>query len=204
LVLVPTVFAVVPEAAAGMPLWSRALLLAVWSLVGLTVVLASAGRDSLLEALMRRHRQERREADQRAAATVLESLLQSGTHGTPPKYTWTVYLYDQETSCLLPVFPDPSTDPHEVRAFHPGNGATGIAFQSPPGTVVLITGAAVSDGSHGLRPDQQEAYRPYRTVVATRIEGKMAQSALCQPLPGLETTTSVLRRARPSCEIWRE
>ena len=168
LAVVPTVFAVLPETTRW-SLWIRVPVMVAWAIVGLAVVATSTGRDSVIDELVNRRRRERRQSDKQAAAAVLESLLSKEGHGLPPKYAWTVYLHDSETDYLLPVFPEPTTDTSDVRAFLPGHGAVGRAFESQPDAVVLVTGDAVSSGEYGLRPDQQRAFKAFRTVVAIPV-----------------------------------
>ncbi len=148
----------------GLPLRWRVVIGAVWLIPAFMTV---------LEARARLKQQEGRWGDELAnvpvPATVqtLDELLRSGTHGTPPSYRWSVYVFDDDRHLLYPIFPDPTDDESSPYVFKVGQGATGLAWQNR--TVVLASGDAVSDATHGLTEAQQNEFRAYRSVVAAPI-----------------------------------
>lgn len=166
LLAVPTFWTVIP----GWTRWDgrlRAIVLAVWIGTAVAVLASQLQRDEKLGALTEETQRQRRDLRLATLWTVLEALLRTGTMGFPIEYEFTVYLPDGDE--LKAVFPKVPLRPgeHDVRIFKSGDGATGSAWRNQ--SIFVVTGGHVHSDRHGLTPEQQHAFRSYRTVASTPI-----------------------------------
>lgn len=94
-----------------------------------------------------------------------------------------LYLLDEEDGRLRAVLAPP--DAASATAWEVGQGATGTAYET--GDYVIATGAAVSDGTHNLTPDQQERFRKLAAVAALPV-----RNAASRIIGVVTASTSVL------------
>ncbi|HSH59105.1 MAG TPA: GAF domain-containing protein [Acidimicrobiales bacterium] len=166
LVAIPSLFGFFPE----MGTWSlevRSLIAASWIGTVVASVIIGAKRDVRLAQVVETVARQRDQLRLRATEDILSALLRPGTKDIPANYGFTVYLLDPERDELRAAFPSPGPDSVDLLTFRPGAGATGLAFQKRQ--LILVTGDAVSDATHGLTPGQREHFASYRVVVATPI-----------------------------------
>jgi hypothetical protein len=76
-----------------------------------------------------------------------------------------LYLYDADTDSLDPV--QLPGDESEIDSWPVGHGAVGTAYAR--GEYVLVEGAATSDATYGLTPEQQARYRALHAVAAMPV-----------------------------------
>ncbi len=162
----PTAFSIFPEMG-GMPLAGRIGIAAVWLVLAVLAAISTQRHERQLESILESQRLNRERLRASALDYALGNLLRPGTEGTPPGFQWTVYLFDESTELLMPVFPEGVADPLDHRLFAVGNGATGLAYQRK--SLIVVLGDAVSDDSHGLTPEQQARFKEYRSVAGTPI-----------------------------------
>lgn len=177
LVAIPSLFGFFPE----MGTWTlglRILIAVLWIGTVITSVIVGARRDSRLSRLVDTATRQREQLRLRATEDILSALLRPGTKDIPDTYEFTVYLYELERDELRVAFPVSEPGLDDVAVFRAGVGATGLAFQRRQ--LILVTGDAVSDATHGLTPEQREYFAGYRVVAATPIwrEGNQPIGAL--------------------------
>lgn len=172
LLVVPSAFDVFPELAE----WRLRYRAAIGAIL---LVLAVVGTRRALrreaESDTRTLEGRRREAHQFRLARnrLLGRLVRPAASGLPDHYDLTVYLLDPQQHLLVPIYPAWNHPGDDVRAFAPGRGATGQAFQRDwdgtwePDSVMLVTGDAVSDDTWGLSAEQRELWRDYTVVAST-------------------------------------
>lgn len=176
LVALPLVFAVfAPEllgapqdAVGGLTLSTRIYICIPWIIVAILIGGIGVAKD-VREREERHHEIDRQETviDQSTALEALDQLLAPGTVGTPPSFSWTVYVLDDGANRLAPVFPQAVLDMNDPRVFSPGSGAVGAAYVNR--AVVVVTGDAVSNADYGLTTSQQLYFAQARSVVAAPI-----------------------------------
>jgi len=76
-----------------------------------------------------------------------------------------LYLHDEERELLLPILPPGHLGISP--GFAPGQGATGVAWQTEE--YVVAEGSAVADDIFGLSPEQKERYRDLAAVAAMPV-----------------------------------
>jgi hypothetical protein len=174
---VPAVFTIFPE----MTRWSlvaRIVVAFFWVAVVAGTLVLGAERDAQVGGIIATTGRQREQLRRQATDDILSALTGERPTGMPGNYRFTVYLFDPEANVLLPIFPEPSTGPDDIRAFPPGKGATGMAYTQMK--LFLVTGEAVYDDTWGLTVEQQQRWADYRTVVATPIwsEGDQPKGVL--------------------------
>lgn len=165
LVALPSAFGIFPELARW-PIATRLAITVLWVVVVILGLIVDSRRDARLDKVLATGERQRKQLRLRATDDILTALLTSRGPGLPDHYRFTVYVFEADTDLLLPVFPNPG-GVDDIRAFSPGEGAAGAAYQRK--SLVLVTGDAVSDGTWHLTPEQQAHWGHYRAVVATPI-----------------------------------
>jgi hypothetical protein len=170
-VAVPTIYALFAPELEDDPVWARMLVLGAWFLIAFTAVWLATRReaeqDQQLDQLTRDREEEQQERLWRAFDGAFEALL-SSPRGVPESYEFTLYTSPDGTN-LVPIWPDnPQTA--AVKTFASGDGATGEAWEREE--TILVDEDAVSDATHGLRPDQQQFFKDYRAVVAEPVRDR--------------------------------
>lgn len=165
LVAIPSLFGFFPEMGTW-PFGVRALVATGW--IGIVVASVAVGtkRDVRLARIVETAARQRDQLRLRATEDILSALLRPGTKDIPSTYRFTVYLHEPERDELRAAFPFPAGSA-DLLTFRPGDGATGLAFQKRQ--LILVTGDAVSNATHGLTPGQRQHFSSYRVVVATPI-----------------------------------
>jgi hypothetical protein len=175
-VAVPTFATIFGAAVASWSPWLRFTLFAVFVAAALTIVVDGHRRAREIENSIRlgagsavQQRQRQRIA---AMETAFRRIFNVGSIELRKKYTWTVFVYDEERNLLVPAWPtpDPAADTEKLftlKSFAPGKGATGQAWISR--ATIVRYGDDVHNGVHGLTTEQQALYAEYNTVVATPI-----------------------------------
>ena len=172
--LVPTAATVFSDAVQKWSTLSKSLLMASWVVAAGYLVYDQVSRnirsDGTYDAIDKlavetRVRLRRQAADARDAA--FQGFL-TPDYWFPRKWSWTVYLYDEESELLSPTWPAPKDqDAAALISFASGNGATGLAWADE--VTVVRTGSEVHDGTHGLNDEQQAHFKNRQAVVATPI-----------------------------------
>lgn len=164
---VATVFASDLEDWPGLAKWFTLVL---WTLSAGVLVGETLRRDRKIDqattALVQKRERRRNEAVDMALRRIFVGELE-----LPRKWDWTVYIYDSEQDLLVPAWPtpDPADARSELKAFEPGQGATGQAFKNRQ--VIVRLGDEVHDGTHGLTDAQQTYFARRNAVVAAPIYG---------------------------------
>lgn len=166
---IPTVATIFASDLEDWPGWTKWLLLAGWTACACLLVSDTLRRDQKIDqattAVIQQRERRRNEAIDMALRRIFVGELE-----LPRKWDWTVYLYDSEQDLLVPVWPIPDpadAELFEVKAFTPGKGATGQAFENRQ--VIVRLGDEVHDGTHGLTEAQQAYFASRNAVVAAPI-----------------------------------
>jgi hypothetical protein len=167
---VPTYYTVFTHRAATDRVWIRALVFAVWIVIGVYVLWRAWKRDQSIEVAMADRRASQRQVRTAATYDVLEAVTRSGAMGLPESYEFTLYLYDEDKASLEPYFPhlDLPAGQADPRRFAPGRGATGRAWEE--GRLFYVRGEPVATDEFQLTQRQREFFRDYRSVAATPIQ----------------------------------
>ena len=124
-------------------------------------------RDRRIDTLSEESRIKRNLIQTQASDAAFTGMLNS-QHPFPRKWAFTIYVFDEEQSLLVPSWPRPDSDDHrQLKSFAPGKGATGQAWEEE--VMILRTGDDVSSTTHGLSEAQQQHYSGKRSVAATPI-----------------------------------
>lgn len=164
LVLVPTLFAVFPQWSRW-PVPVRICVIVIWLCAAGVVVLTGAQQTERIEDLLRPGRKRRDLARSAAGQRIIRSLLVPEATGFPADCEFRLFLPDRSGTRLLPDYE--SIGSSQSEGWEVGRGATGMAFSSA--SMIRVHGAAVSDATYGLTPEQQERYRDLQAVVATPV-----------------------------------
>jgi hypothetical protein len=167
---IPTIYALFAPELEDDPIWVRALVLLLWLGIAFTALRLATRREEeqgeQLDQLTRDREEEQEERLWRTFGEAFEALLGSPRR-VPPNYEFTLYTFDGTN--LVPVWPD-NPETAAVKTFAPGAGATGKAWDLEQ--TILVDEDAVSDATHGLRPDQQEYFKDFRAVVAEPVRDR--------------------------------
>jgi hypothetical protein len=149
--------------------WVRVLVALGWIAVAIWAAMVATRRqskqDAQLEELTRDRSEDLDDRILRRFFPVLEDILRDPA-GFPPTYEFTLYVYDENIGKVVPIWPERPQEA-DVKSFEPGKGATGTAWEEV--SLVVVTGDAASDATHGLTPAQQQFFARYRTVVAAPV-----------------------------------
>lgn len=166
---IPTVATVFASDIADWPGWAKWLTITVWTICAGLLVADTLRRDQKIDqattAVVQKRERRRNEAIDMALRRIFVGELE-----LPRKWDWTVYLYDSEQGLLVPAWPTPDpadSELFEVKAFAPGQGATGQAFENRQ--VIVRLGDEVHDDTHGLTEAQQTYFADRNAVVAAPI-----------------------------------
>lgn len=166
---IPTAATIFASDLEDWPGWAKWLAVAVWALCAGFLVADTLRRDQKIDqattAVIQQRERRRNEAIDMALRRIFVGELE-----LPRKWDWTVYLHDSELNLLVPVWPTPDpadSELFEVKAFAPGQGATGQAFENRQ--VIVRLGDEVHDATHGLTDAQQHYFAGRNAVVAAPI-----------------------------------
>lgn len=162
LVSVPTFFGTFPEATEW-TLLGRVLVSVGWLLLAVLVVLSQIEQSRQVDELVGAPLAQRDEQRELAGLRALRAVL---TDQSSPlaRIDFRLFMYDQDQKLLLPVFEEVADN---SEGWPVGSGATGRAYES--GEYVPVTGAAISDGSYGLLPEQRQMYAALTVVAAMPV-----------------------------------
>lgn len=169
LILVPTLFSVFPGWASW-PGWTRAIIIAIWLLVALFVVTATARQSAQVEDLVGKPLKRRHQQRYLSGSRLIRLHLTRET-GLPDHYEFRVFVYDRELKRLVPSYGPHKVD--ELDGWEVGQGATGLAWQREE--YVLARGDDVSNDTHGLTPEQQERSKELQIVAAMPVTNAREQ-----------------------------
>lgn len=164
LVLIPTLFTVVPELAEQLHVAVRGLVVLLWASLALIVVVATTRQGVLVDELADKRRARRGAQSELAARVLLQTLLRH--HGFPGHYQFRLFFYDEEQRKLVPAY-----DPNGAAAstgWKPGQGVTGMAYQT--GNYQQARGTGLTEARWGLTPAQKQRYAAMAVVAAVPIK----------------------------------
>ena len=161
-----TIFAVDVERWPGWAKWGA---FSIWAVCALQLAIDTFRRDRKIDQVTSAALEQRLRRRNQAVDMALRGILEADPEW-PNGWTWTVYLFDSERRLLIPSWPVPDpadADLFDVKAFAPGAGAAGQAFENPQ--VIIRLGEEVHDGTHGLTEQQQQYFAGRHAVVAAPI-----------------------------------
>lgn len=152
----------------GVPWWSlKAALSLIWIVAAALIVRDGLIRDRRIDTLSEESRTKRNLIRTQASDAAFAGMLDP-QHAFPRKWDFTIYVFDEEQSLLVPSWPPPDSDDHrQLKSFAPGKGATGRAWERE--AMIVRTGDDVSGATYGLSEAQQQHYAGKHSVVATPI-----------------------------------
>lgn len=180
LIAVPTAFDILAPELGSWPVWTRAVLLAVWVGGAAVTTVKAIRRDESLDRLvdvlaveppatdMLVDAEEASPDDYQSVAAIalVEHLLESRWPGLRSDQELTVYVFDEDRRVLVAEYPLDIEEPG-AKEFGPGKGATGTAWTE--GELTVVEGDDVSNAAYGLTERQQRLFRRYRSVAAHPI-----------------------------------
>jgi hypothetical protein len=178
-ILVPTVFSLFPSWTG----WTTSLKVAVlvaWFAAAAVVVAGAARQSTQVEDLVGTSLRRRDDARRAAGLRLLRALLRPEEAGFPPDHEFRLFVPTEDRAVLLPEYASPGSTPSE--GWKPGQGATGTAWSR--NAYIRVFGAAVSDGTYRLTPEQQRRYRDLSAVASMPV-----QNARGDPIAVLSVST---------------
>lgn len=167
LLAVPAAFTVFPKLTEIHGSW-RLLIALVWVVLAALAIGSAALRDRRVEEVTRGLAEDRIRLRYQlrtgAFGASLRTLLNPAAHGIPGSYEFTIYIFepaDGQLRAIYPAWDGQETDP---RAFEPGKGATGKAWETDD--LVVVKDDAVSNTQYGLTPAQQALWADYRRALS--------------------------------------
>jgi hypothetical protein len=163
IVLIPTLFTLFPDWGTKWKVIPKLVALGIWGVSVILVVSASTVQSERLRELFAVERKRRNRLREVAARYILSRILVPQLAGFPRHYELRLYLPDPTGKTLISEYPtDLGTDAWDV-----GRGITGRSFQR--GSYIVARGAAVSDATYDLTPEQQAKYAELRVVASAPI-----------------------------------